>query len=89
MPESCRHLTASHAHSHPCLVSLLFIPSLFTCLLSFFLHTCAEVLTIIEHNYARFGGKSTQHRQLIGINDIYKFLFPKAVYKLVISENLS
>ena len=27
MPESCHYLTALHAHSHPCLVALLFIPS--------------------------------------------------------------
>ena len=30
MLESCHHLTSSHAHSHPCLVSLLFIPSLYS-----------------------------------------------------------
>ena len=32
MPESCHHLTASHAHSHLCLVSLLYIPSLYSTL---------------------------------------------------------
>ena len=35
MPESCRHLTASQAHSHPCLISLLFIPSLYSILEEF------------------------------------------------------
>ena len=94
MPESCRHLTASHAHSHPCLaVFFLYHPyiphffnSIFTCIL-FFLHTCAQVPTIIVHNSAKIGGKSTQ---VIGINDIYKFLLPEAIYKLVIlPENLS
>ena len=29
MPESCYHLTTSHAHSHPCLASLLYIPYLY------------------------------------------------------------
>ena len=32
IPESCHHLTVSHAHSNPCLVSLLFIPSLYSTL---------------------------------------------------------
>ena len=75
MPESCHYLTALHALSHPCLVSLLFIPSLystffnsknflFTCLLSFF--SC-------------FGCKRTQHRQVTRINNSYKFLLPEAV----------
>ena len=45
--------------------------------------------TIIVHNCARIGGKSTQNRQVLGINDIYKFLLPEAVYKLLISEHLS
>ena len=30
MPESCHYLTTLHALSHPCLVSLLFIPSLYS-----------------------------------------------------------
>ena len=37
--------------------------------------------------YTRVGGKCTQHRQVIGINNYC--LLPKAVYKPVISENLS
>ena len=93
MPESCRHLTASHAHSHPCLVVFYTIPIFHIFLIRyllvyfFFLHTCAQVPTIIVHNCAKIGGKSTQ---VIGINDIYKFLLPEAIYKLVIlPENLS
>ena len=42
MPESCHYLTALHAHSHPCLVSLLFIPSLYSTFFNSknFLFTC-------------------------------------------------
>ena len=42
MPESCHYLTALDAHSHPCLVSLLFIPSLYSTFfnLNNFLFTC-------------------------------------------------
>ena len=62
--ESCCYLTTSHANSHPRFVSLFFIPSLyfivfnsknflFTGLPSFFMHTCAQVLTIIVHQYTK------------------------------------
>ena len=34
MPANCHHLTALHAHSYPCLVSLLFIPSLYSTFLN-------------------------------------------------------
>ena len=45
--------------------------------------------TIIVHNCAMIGGKSTQCRQSIDVHNIYKFLLPGVVYELVISENLS
>ena len=87
MPESCHYLTTLHALSHPCLVSLLFIPSLystffnsknflFTCLLLFLLHNCAQVLL---QKCIRFCGKRTWHRQVVDINNIYNFLLPEAV----------
>ena len=76
MLESCCHLAPSHAQSHSCLVSLLFIPSLhstyfnlkniiiFTCLPSFFLHTCAQIFTIMySTSVYQVGCKRNQHRQ--------------------------
>ena len=77
--------TVTHVLGHPCLVSLLFIPSLyatflnskkflFTCLL-FLLHNCAWVLV---QKCIRFCGKRTQHRQVIDINNITTLL-PEAV----------
>ena len=30
VPESCHYLTALHALSHPCLISLPFLPSLYS-----------------------------------------------------------
>ena len=53
MPESCHYLTALHALSHPCLVSLLFIPSLYSTFFNSknFSFTCnSGALTI----YARY-----------------------------------
>ena len=48
MPENCHYLTALHAHSHPCLVSLLFIPSLYSTFFNLknFLFTC-----LYDHYY--------------------------------------
>ena len=40
----------------------------------------------IVHQYTKYGGKQTQHREVIGINNNYKYLLPEAVvvvYKLV------
>ena len=85
MPESCHYLTALPALSHPCLVSLLFIPSLystffnsknflFTCLLPFFY--CTTVLRSYIQKCIRFCGKRTWHKQVIDINN---FLLPEAV----------
>ena len=87
MPESCNYLTALHAQSHPCLVSLLFIPSLYSTFLFrrifyllasilFFLHNCARILV---QKCIRFCGKRTRHRQVIDINNIYNFLLSEAV----------
>ena len=73
MPESFCHLTALHAHSYPCFVSLLLyypyishilirrIFYLATCLLSFF----PALVLVPTIKCARFSGKSTQHRQVI------------------------
>ena len=84
MPETSHYLTTLHAHIHPCLVSLLFIPSLYSTfrrmfylLVSFLflLHNCAHVLV---QKCIRFCGKKTQHRQVIDINNITTLL-PEAV----------
>ena len=53
MPEIPHYLTALNAHSHPCLVSLLFIPSLYSTFFNSknFLFTCILSTTVLSDMY--------------------------------------
>ena len=50
---------------------------------------------VIVHQCTKYGGKQTQHREVIGINNNYKFLLAEAVCcclqicKFCFDENLS
>ena len=87
MPESCHYLTALHALVIPVLspcflyhpyISHFLIRRIFYLLVSFLflLHNCVQVLV---QKCIRFCGKRTWNRQVIDINNIYKFLLPEAV----------
>ena len=79
MPESCHYLTALHALSHPCLVSLLFIPSLYSTFFNsknFYLFVSFLFFTA---QLCSGRGKRTWHKHVIDINNIYNFLLPEAV----------
>ena len=65
MPESCHYLTALHALSHPCLVSFLFIPSLYSTFFNSknFLFTCLIFVHMRNSLYGRKQNKNKQKRQ--------------------------
>ena len=88
MPESCHYLTALHAHSHPCLVSLLFIPSLYSTFLIRRIFYLLVSFLFFTAQLCSGRGKRTWHKHVIDINNIYNFCCLRlfvVVYKHVIS----
>ena len=78
IPESCHYLTTLHAHSHPCLVSLLFIPSLnsknflFTCSYSFIQISASRNMEYIS--FASIDGGSEKLFMVTSIEEVKKMI---------------
>ena len=69
MPESCHYLTALHALSYPCLVSLLFIPSLYSTFLT------QRIFYLLVPSFFIIGSCVYE---LHHINGLYHNVLPKA-----------